>query len=337
MHASFLLTLVPTALAFAPLAPPPALRTAPPLQGRSTAVVSSSLLSSPLTPLGVVGLTTYSLTTAAPPLPLTLRVAGGALAASSLGLGYIHTTVTYGYGLALALHAIALRHLAVGGALAPQLLLATCLLYGVKVCLLQAARDASPAYKEKVLPAFKVLELTGTKCPFTKTTHKIPFVLGVAALLTLYAYPLYACATAGAVAATGARSAIATTGAGAALGALCVQSLADRQKFAAKASLGADAPILGRGLWSLSRHPNYAAEIIFHTGVAIAALAGCTTVGGAWLSAVGPAVFISIMLGATGSLEKRQANTYRGDEAYAAYVSATPRLFPFAPQPAASS
>ena len=42
----------------------------------------------------------------------------------------------------------------------------------------------SPDYAVKVLPAFAVLEdSTGTKCPFTKTIHKIPLNLGTAALL----------------------------------------------------------------------------------------------------------------------------------------------------------
>lgn len=34
--------------------------------------------------------------------------------------------------------------------------------------------------------------------------------------------------------------------------------VADVQKFVAKEQLGADAPILDKGLWAFSRHPNYA-------------------------------------------------------------------------------
>ena len=52
-------------------------------------------------------------------------------------------------------------------------------------------RNDSPRrhYRDTVLPLFKALE-KDTKCPFTKTTHKIPLVLGVSALLAAYAFPL---------------------------------------------------------------------------------------------------------------------------------------------------
>ena len=88
----------------------------------------------------------------------------------------------YGYGAALALHAYSLSGAATPSA---KLFLAVFGLYGAKVMGYQWLRDREPHYRDTVLPLFKALE-KDTKCPFTRTTHKIPLVLGVSVLLAAY-------------------------------------------------------------------------------------------------------------------------------------------------------
>ena len=63
------------------------------------------------------------------------------------------------------------------------------LAYGLKVTAYQALRDREKHYRDAVLPLFQALE-KDTKCPSTRTTHKIPLVAGVAVLLALYAAPI---------------------------------------------------------------------------------------------------------------------------------------------------
>ncbi|KAL1503010.1 hypothetical protein AB1Y20_011079 [Prymnesium parvum] len=275
-------------------------------------------------------LTGWALATSAPPRALAVGFCTASLSAASLGFLSLHAAVTYGYGLALVGHAAAMcRHAAAGRA--PTLLLATVLLYGVKVCVLQLARDLRPAYARRVLPSFAGL-VPATKCPFTKSVAKLPIILSVAVLLAAYAMPLWVVCHASA-GTSGVRAAVSLAGCALALTGLAVQTVADVQKFAAKDRLGADAPILGTGLWAYSRHPNYAADIVFHLGTAATAVACSGNLGAAWISMLGPAGLIAVILVSTKSLERRQLMQYKSNPDFVEYHSRTPRLFPGAPSP----
>jgi len=84
------------------------------------------------------------------------------------------------------------------------------------------------------------------------------------------------------------------------------------------------------GLWSMSRHPNYLAEILFHCGLLLAALPACRSAAAAWRVLLAPGAFISIMLQSTRGLDGRQLEAYGERPEYREYVARTPRLFFFA-------
>ena len=119
---------------------------------------------SPLLPLLTVALTGCALKTASPPAAVLVRALQTSLAASSVGCLSAHAAVTYGYGAGLVGHAAAMAPVVAAGP-APTLVRATILLYGVKVCLLQLARDFGVrGYATKVTePGFRYFERPDTK------------------------------------------------------------------------------------------------------------------------------------------------------------------------------
>ena len=237
--------------------------------------------------------------------------AGAGFACAAVGFVSAHAAVSYGYGLAIAWHARA----ALRSATTPftiQILLA----YGLKVTAYQALRDREQHYRAAVLPLFRALE-RDTKCPFTRTTHKLPLVAGVALLLALYAAPIRLLANAPRPRVTVCAGAVAAA-------ALAVQTVADAQKFAAKRR-APDRPCT-TGLWRASRHVNYAADVVLHSIIAVAAALSAPSVSTALLAVAAPLMMCSIVLSARESLDGRQRLAYR-DDAFEAYVAATPRLF----------
>ena len=121
---------------------------------------------------------------AAAPIAVVKSATSAGLACAAVGFVSAHAAVSYGYGLAIAWHARA----ALQGATTP-VAVRVLLAYGLKVTAYQALRDREKHYRDAVLPLFQALE-KDTKCPFTRTTHKIPLVAGVAVLLALYAAPI---------------------------------------------------------------------------------------------------------------------------------------------------
>jgi len=85
------------------------------------------------------------------------------------------------------------------------------------------------------------------------------------------------------------------------------EQVADAQKYRWKARHGADA-LVSHGLWSVSRHPNFAGEMVFHVGVMLAGIAGATSAAAALLSALAPSAFLGVMRGATRRLEERRTH-----------------------------
>ena len=146
----------------------------------------------------------------------------------------------------------------------------------------------------------------------------------------MYKRQLHALASAPPAAAAGAwRARLGAAGAALAALSLLLQTAADAHKLRFKRRAGADAPMLARGLWRVSRHPNHAADAAFHGGVAAAALAACRSAPLAWLSVVAPAACAGVVVGAAHSLDARQLVAYGERPEYREYVRTTPLLFPF--------
>lgn len=107
---------------------------------------------------------------------------------------------------------------------------------------------------------------------------------------------------------------------------LALAAVADWQKHAqkrAKPDRWCEA-----GLYRYCRHPNYAGELLFWSGVFVA---GAKSYRGAaeWLSAsMGLAAIATTMLGAASRLERKEAARYAGVPGRAAYVQRTGALTP---------
>ena len=270
------------------------------------------------------GLTAAAVAKDAPPAATLARVVGGSIVCVLPGAFDTHLAVSYGYGASLAWQA-ALIGAPLGGSLAGRWVAGAYALYGLKVCVFQGLRDASVDYVEKVLaPSRAKAVSSGRK---QSVVSRAPFVLSVGLLLSTFAFPLSA-ACGGAIASS-TRAAGVTCGGAVAMAGLLLQTVADFQKLAFKRTDAGfiGAPMLGRGVWRFSRHPNYLGEVVFHAGVLVAGLSGSRSLAAAWLSVLAPTVFMSIMLSTTRGLEKRQRDKYGEVAEYAAYVESTPALF----------
>lgn len=260
------------------------------------------------------GVTVASLAKGAPSARMIGSVFAGTTACVAPGLFDAHLAVSYGYGASLVWQSVLFaRH---ATRTPTQLLLIAYTLYGLKVCAFQLARDMQPAYVAKALAESRERSPRGLKAA------RAPLVLGIASLLSTFAFPLHAAARAPGAIGVG-------IGALVALGGLLVQTVADVQKFLHKRREGADS-LCRSGLWQWSRHPNYLGEIYFQGGVAISGLCGAWAVRSlatALLASLAPSAFVAIMLGATTRLEEKQLQSYGDEGLYRQWVMATPRLF----------
>jgi steroid 5-alpha reductase family enzyme len=107
------------------------------------------------------------------------------------------------------------------------------------------------------------------------------------------------------------------------LGAILVETIADQQLLAFRAAPKEPGAVLDRGLWSLSRHPNYLGELSFWWGIFLFGLAADPS---SWASGAGALaitalfVFISVPLLDRRSLARRPS--------YAEHMRRVPALFP---------
>ncbi len=110
---------------------------------------------------------------------------------------------------------------------------------------------------------------------------------------------------------------------------LLVETIADKQKSAAKKVN--PKRFCDSGLFKMCRCPNYFGEILFWTGV----LVGSLNILGAWyqwtLAILGYLMIVYIMLNGAKRLEKRQTASYGEDPEFQAYVKSTPIIFPLIP------
>jgi steroid 5-alpha reductase family enzyme len=107
------------------------------------------------------------------------------------------------------------------------------------------------------------------------------------------------------------------------LGAVALELAADEQMraFAATKKPG---DLMDRGLWRLSRHPNYFGEISFWVSLWLFAVAAAP---GVWWVVVGPIAMIGLFLGASIPLLDERSTARR--PGYAAYAARTPALVPW--------
>jgi steroid 5-alpha reductase family enzyme len=147
-----------------------------------------------------------------------------------------------------------------------------------------------------------------------------------AALLLVVALPLLAAATAAAPAALGALDVAAVA---VWLVGFLFEAIGDAQLARFKADPANRGRVMDRGLWRYTRHPNYFGDALLGWGLFLFAAAG-----GAWWTAVGPALMTWLLLRVSGValLEKGLAAS---KPAYAEYVARTSAFLPWPPRRAA--
>ncbi len=112
-------------------------------------------------------------------------------------------------------------------------------------------------------------------------------------------------------------------------GGLLLETLADRQKAAFKATN--PTRFCDVGLYRVVRCPNYFGEIVVWVGSWVAGVAAFGHLGQWILSLLGLVCIVLIMMGSTRRLERSQDARYGQDADYQDYVRSVPVLFPFVP------
>jgi len=109
-----------------------------------------------------------------------------------------------------------------------------------------------------------------------------------------------------------------------------VESVADWQKWEFKRSSQGRGNFCSKGLWSISRHPNYLGELMIWISLFFLAAPGLEGISRTTLAAVSPA-FISLLLLKVSGIpiaESRAEERFAGREDYEAYKANTPVLMP---------
>ena len=107
-----------------------------------------------------------------------------------------------------------------------------------------------------------------------------------------------------------------------------IEVIADEQKRRFRKQHPDGKRFITRGLWAVSRHPNYVGEIILWTGLCIAAIPVFS--GWQWAFLITP-VFVFVLLRFVSGvplLEQRADEKWGGQTEYEAYKKRTPVLFP---------
>lgn len=104
------------------------------------------------------------------------------------------------------------------------------------------------------------------------------------------------------------------------------ESIGDWQLARFKARPENRGKVLDRGLWALTRHPNYFGDAVLWWGLALPAIAG-----GAWWTILGPVVMTYLLMKFSGVplLEKSLVETRPG---YRDYIQRTNAFFPWRPR-----
>ena len=164
---------------------------------------------------------------------------------------------------------------------------------------------------------------------FDQIKQSLPRFFMVWTLQGLWVLMTAACALAAITAASGA-----PLGAFAAIGTLlwlagfALEVTADRQKSAFRAEPANAGRFIDQGVWTWSRHPNYAGEILLWAGIAVIAFPALT---GWQLATLISPVFVYVLLtriSGVPMLERRADKRWGDDLEYQAYKARTPVLWP---------
>lgn len=164
---------------------------------------------------------------------------------------------------------------------------------------------------------------------FDQIKRSLPRFLMVWTLQGLWVLMTAACALAAITAAQGAPlGAIAAAGTLLWLAGFVLEVVADRQKSAFRADPANAGRFIDRGVWTWSRHPNYAGEILLWTGIAVIAYPALS--GWQLVTLISP-VFVYVLLTRISGLpmlERRADKRWGDDPGYQAYKARTPVLWP---------
>lgn len=234
--------------------------------------------------------------------------------------------ISVGYGLSVAAMAAVLRQVFV---IVPwsinDVISGAAILYGLRLAAFLFIRDVSGA---KSLDATKK----------SGRLQRIPFALSLSLFYALMMTPmLYSMRNPVVEAASMLtwKSYVAWTGCGLAWFGAIIEAIADTHKYVVKGKSNSSTVAFRgptQGLYGVTRHPNYTGEVLFWMGIFVSGLpAFASNSIIAWLcSTAGLYGIVSIMRGATKSLEKKQEEKYSGQPKYETWKKDVPvALLPF--------
>jgi steroid 5-alpha reductase family enzyme len=124
-------------------------------------------------------------------------------------------------------------------------------------------------------------------------------------------------------------NALTWTGVAVFLAGLCIEAVADKQKFAFNSLKQNKGKWIDTGIWRASRHPNYLGEMLVWWGMFMVVLASLSGVNILW-AALSPLYIMSLLLFVSGVplLEKSADKKWGKDKAYKLYKNEVPVLVP---------
>lgn len=247
---------------------------------------------------------------------------GISLAVSAVGWLYFIYFFSIGYGLSIAALATASLIIFSNALSLPMtLLLATLIVYGIRLATYLFLRERRSASYKKILYQPDNTKRRPLFAMFMIWFSCALLYIGQISPATFYLY--------------NAQHGIAVNSAWAWVGAIitmlgvAIESIADAQKSAAKRKLSNR--FVNTGLYRMVRCPNYFGEILMWTGCFIVCF-GCSCTAGQWIIAsLGYIGIIYVMFSGARRLEMRQAESYGNDPEFQAYVKRTPLLIPLVP------
>jgi steroid 5-alpha reductase family enzyme len=218
---------------------------------------------------------------------------------------------SYGYGLSMAL--VNLGIMAWRPVPAAILVGSLGLAYGLRLVWFVHARYRSPGYA--TIRAKGERSDSGVPLPL-----RLFMWISCGWLMAFVAMPAWVAAESGTITTGIAAGAILM------LGGLLLETVADHQKQAAKATR--PGAFVSSGCYARLRHPNYLGEIIFQCGLLTVAIGGAT--GGFALVAglPGPLYIVILMYYAARDQDAQQSQRYGSDSAYVAYREQSSSLLP---------
>ena len=109
-----------------------------------------------------------------------------------------------------------------------------------------------------------------------------------------------------------------------------IESIADAQKFKFTQDPLNKGKFIDRGMWKISRHPNYFGEILIWIGIYLYVFQSFSDIEKLW-TLIGPVFIIVLLLFVSGipTVEKRAKEKFGDDPAYVAYKRRTSLLIPW--------